>query len=527
MGELGSSRPMTKTTHAPDSQTNINIHLTVDKGDEIHGRAGCVPAADVTQAAREALLVLANSRESSMRNEKQPTEEFWLYDPGYTNIATCRSRITFIDGDRGVLEYRGYPIESLAAKRSFVDVAHVLLFDRFPRNRMESDAMLQQLAPNELPMQLKQLIASFDRQAHPMSVLMSAVASVTAFHPEWNPSLVEGDGGSLRMAYGTIEKRHQVAIYAIRMVASIAVAVLKHKRGAEPIARDVHLEEDHHHHQGFDRWRHGQDRAWTFGLAFLDAVAGTGQIPTCQSTSFSTMADALDTIFILHADHELNCSTAAMRHLTSAGTDVFSCLAGSIAALYGPLHGGATEAVLKMLMEIGDAANIDAYLDSVKKQERKLMGFGHRIYRNYDPRAKLVRDLAKRVLEQRNTHLSSGVTHADPSTTDPLLDVAQKLEQRALRDPYFVSRRLYPNVDFYSGVVYRAIGFPTEFFPVLFATARCVGWLAHWLEMLEEDEHAPNRKIVRPRQIYVGERHRSVPCKDTESQALVNRHARL
>ena len=493
----------------PDADQQVTVPLPVVRGDKRSGRAGYVSAARVVAAVKEA--------------ESDADSELWLYDPGYTSTACCRSRITYIDGERGVLEYRGYPIEQLAERVSYADVVSLLLDGELPGTPTERRQLLAALRPGALPESMAQRLCSFAPDAHPMTALMSCVASLTALYPQWNPSLVEGDGGSLRVVYGSAAQRRTVALTAMQSVAALAAAILRHRRARAPSAAAaavltaIPVREPNRTPSvaaaGADDDDDGNaDDAMetTFGAAFLRAAwADDPDAPT--GAAFTTLADAMDTLFVLHADHELNCSTAAMRHLTSSGADVFTCLAAAIGALYGPLHGGANEAVLKMLADIGDVGNVDAYVESVKRQERKLMGFGHRVYRSYDPRAKIVRQLAHQVLAHRRTRSEGGSSAASAPGDDPLLQVAQALEERALHDDYFVQRHLYPNVDFYSGVVYRAMGFPPEYFPVLFAVGRSAGWLAHWSEMLEEDEHAATRKIVRPRQIYIGPRRRTVP----------------
>jgi citrate synthase len=479
---------------APTDQVSITI--SVERGDAAAGQAAAVPAAAVGRAVQ--------ARLQEQKGATSPPREVWLYDPGYTSTACCRSSITFIDGDAGILEYRGYPIEALAASCGFTSVAHLLLEGTFPASVAARTRFARSIGPKlNLHSMVSSMIQSFPRDAHPMTMLMSAMAALSACRPAWNPALVRGDGGSLRLVYGTRAERLRIAQECISLVGSVAAAIFRHIHGmplysemsaAVPVKRD------------------DEALPHAFASAFLRAADPENMFWPRGSQSFAVFAEALDVLFVLHADHELNCSTAAMRHLTSAGSDVLTCLAAAIGALYGPLHGGANEAVLNMLEDIGSPDAVEAYITSVKRQERKLMGFGHRVYRSYDPRAKLMRQLAHKVLlEAADEHSQASGPTAGDGVSDPLLVIAKRLEKCALEDPYFTERKLYPNVDFYSGVVYRAMRFPSVFFPVLFAVARSAGWLAHWMEMLEKDALDAERKIVRPRQIYVGHRRQSLP----------------
>uniref|UniRef100_A0A7S0BIW6 Citrate synthase n=1 Tax=Rhodosorus marinus TaxID=101924 RepID=A0A7S0BIW6_9RHOD len=401
------------------------------------------------------------------KKEKGVVEASWLrkqgvvsYDPGYTNTACCTSRITYLDGERGILRYRGYPIEQLAGKSSFLEVAYTLYYGELPTEQdlrlYEANVAAHRTPHNDL---LKIISNGFRSDAHPMGVLASTVMAMGTLYPEVNPAL---QGNHVYESYKVREKQ------VFRILGTMPMLVASIYRSQNGLAPMV----------GFDT------DDMTFTERFLCALSwAEGK----QYKPNKRLARALDILFILHADHELNCSTATMRQLTSSGVDVYTSVAASIGALYGPLHGGATEAVLKMLERIKTVDNIPAFLNAVKNREEKLMGFGHRVYRNYDPRAKIIKKIAYEVFEE-------------VGQVDPLIDLATELERAALTDEYFVKRKLYPNVDFYSGLIYKAIGFPTEYFPCLFAIGRTAGWLAHWNEFLVD----PEKKIARPTQLYKG-----------------------
>eukprot|EP00127_Corallochytrium_limacisporum_P004819 Clim_evm2s183 gene=Clim_evmTU2s183 len=381
-----------------------------------------------------------------------------VYDPAFGNTAVCRSKICFIDGDKGVLLYRGIPIEQLAQHSNFLEVAYLLINGSLP-NAMEYSFWQQKVMRHTFVHEtLKTILTSFRYDAHPMGVLMSAFSAMGTFHQEANPAL---QGSDLYQRSRAVRLKQ---IYRILGKAPTAAAIAYRVRMGRPINDPSD----------------GLSYTSNF-LYMMDRLSEENYQPNPR------LARALDILFILHADHELNCSTAAVRHIASSKVDPYSAMAGGIAALYGPLHGGANEAVLRMLEEIGSKDKIAQFLDDVKARKRKLMGFGHRVYRNYDPRAKIIRQVAYDVF--------------DIVGSEPLIEVAQELEKQALSDDYFVSRKLYPNVDFYSGIIYRAMGFPTDMFPVLFAIPRMAGWLAHW----EEAQVAKDaQRIWRPRQIYVG-----------------------
>ncbi|KAJ6401201.1 hypothetical protein OIU84_016586, partial [Salix udensis] len=371
-----------------------------------------------------------------------------LYDPGYLNTAPVRSSISYIDGDEGVLRYRGYPIEELAESSSFVEVAYRSL----PSQSQLADWEFAILQHSALPQGVLDIIQAMPHDAHPMGVLVSAMSTLSIYHPDANPALRGQD------LYKSKQVRDKQIARIIGKAPTIAAAAYLRLAGRPPVIPSSNLS----YSENF--------------LYMLDSLGDRSYKPNPR------LARVLDILFILHAEHEMNCSTSAARHLASSGVDVYTALAGAVGALYGPLHGGANEAVLKMLSEIGTVENIPGFLEGVKNRKRKMSGFGHRVYKNYDPRAKVIKKLAEEVFSIVGR--------------DPLIEVAVALEKAALADEYFVKRKLYPNVDFYSGLIYRAMGFPTEFFPVLFAIPRMAGYLAHWRESLDD----PDTKIMRPQQ---------------------------
>lgn len=378
------------------------------------------------------------------------------YDPGYMNTMNCTSSITYIDGDKGVLLYRGIPIEQLAEKSDFLEVAYLLVHGNLPTIDQYETWKSKVMKHTYLNQDLGELMKTFRYDAHPMGMLISAMAAYSTLHSEANPSL---KGPSIYKDPKLVNKQ----IYRIiGTITTIAANAYRHRIG-----------------RNYNKPASGLSYIESF-LVMLDQLGNEKIKP------HPTIVKTFNLLFILHADHEQNCSTSAVRHLASSGVDVYSALAGGIAALYGPSHGGANEAVLRMLEEIGSVDKVPQFIEEVKLKKRKLMGFGHRVYKNYDPRAKLVKKAAEEVFQLVGR--------------EPLIDVAMKLEETALKDDYFVSKKLYPNVDFYTGVIYKALGFPTDMFPVLFAIPRTVGWLAHWKEFLEDKE----LKIVRPHQNYVG-----------------------
>ncbi len=397
-----------------------------------------------------------------LRQIKVNPADFGLmtYDPAFMNTASCKSTITYIDGDAGILRYRGYPIDQLAEKASFLEVAYLVLYGELP-NQAQLEAWTYEITHHTfLHESTKQLMQAFRYDAHPMSMFISTVAALSTFYPE---------AKQIKNAAVREKQIHRL----IAKVPTIAAFSYRHHKGLPYVYPD-------------------NDLSYTGNfLSMLDKMTQSKYQPD------PVKERALDVLFILHADHEQNCGTNAMRAIGSSNVDPYSAMAGAAAALYGPLHGGANEEVLKMLTEIGNVKNVPAYIERVKKKEKLLMGFGHRVYKNYDPRAKIIKKTADEVFAV------TGV--------NPMLEIALELERIALQDEYFISHKLYPNVDFYSGIIYQAMGFPVEFFPVLFAIPRTAGWLAQWVEMVND----PDQKIARPRQIYLGADERSfVPMAD-------------
>jgi citrate synthase len=374
-------------------------------------------------------------------------EQLMSYDPGLMNTATCRSGITFIDGDRGVLRYRGYPIEQLAGRTPFLDVAYLLIHGELP-DAAASGAWAADVADQgSLPDAITELVATFPSHAHPMSVLLAAWSALGAYRPE------------AKQLDNTTKRLAEVPRF-FSWVAAVMSLVFRHRTG-RPL-RTPAIDGD-------------------FATRLLGAM-----FPERGNTPDDRLTQAIDILLVLQADHEQNCSTNAVRAVGSSRVDPYSAFTAGLAALYGPLHGGANEAVLRMLHEIGTIDRIGSYVEGVKRGDRRLMGFGHRVYKNYDPRARIIRETAEQVFEATGRN--------------PLIEVALETERIALADPYFIERRLYPNVDFYSGIIYEAMGMPVDTYTTLFAVARMAGWVAHWLELVDD----PEQKIARPRQIYVG-----------------------
>ena len=377
--------------------------------------------------------------------------DVFTYDPGFTSTASCESKITFIDGDKGVLLHRGYPIDQLAEKSSFLEVCYLLLNGDLP-NAKEFEGFEHNITYHTmLHEQFDRFFNGFRRDAHPMAIMVGAVGALSAFYHDST----------------NIDDPEQRMISSHRLIAkmpTIAARAFKYFKG-QPF---VHPRNDLSYSENFLR------------MCF--------SVPAEDWKPNPVLTRAMDRIFILHADHEQNASTSTVRLAGSSGANPFACIAAGIACLWGPSHGGANEEALNMLAEIGSVENIPEYVQGVKDRRYRLMGFGHRVYKNYDPRAKVMQQTCHEVLAE--------VGHSD----DPLLKVAIELEKIALNDPYFVERKLYPNVDFYSGITLRALGFPPEMFTVLFALARTVGWISQWKEMIED----PSQKIGRPRQIYTG-----------------------
>ncbi len=407
-------------------------------------------------------------RAMDLRQIRVEPEDFGMmsYDPGYANTASCKSRITFIDGEKGILRYRGYPIEQLAEQSTFLEVAYLLIFGELPTQDQLDYWVYRVLRHTYLHENLTEMLKTFRYDAHPMGILISATAAMSTFYPESRN--IDDPDVRLKQIWRLLGKLPTVAAFAYR-----------HRIGRPYVYPNSEL-------------------GYTENFLYMLDYMGQSKYEVNP-----VLARALDVLFILHADHEQNCSTSTMRAISSSRADPYVAMAGAQAALFGPLHGGANEAVLRMLMEIGDVAHIPAYIERVKRKEVRLMGFGHRVYKNYDPRAKIIKRLAYEVFEVTGMN--------------PLLDVALELEQIALHDDYFLERKLYPNVDFYSGIIYQAMGFPMDYFPVLFALGRAAGWLAQWVEQITD----PEQRIARPRQIYLGpERRDYVPVDQRQPVAM-------
>jgi citrate synthase len=392
-------------------------------------------------------------RAIDLRQIKTSEEDFGLmsYDPAFLNTASCRSRITFIDGDKGILHYRGYPIEQLAERSTYLEVSYLLLHGELPTKTQYEEWVHDITFHTMLHESLKKFMDGFSNDAHPMGMLIATVGAMSTFYP---------DARDISNPYSRRKQTHRL----IAKMPTLAAFAYRHSLGMPYVYPDNGL---------------------SYTENFLNMLF---RMPAATYRPNPVLARALDVLFILHADHEQNCGTHAMRGIGSSHTDPYSAVAGAAAALYGPLHGGANEEVLKMLNEVGSVAGVPAFIKEVKegKGEKRLMGFGHRVYKNYDPRAKIIKRIADDVFEVTGRN--------------PLLDVALELERIALQDDYFVKRKLYPNVDFYSGLIYQAISIPTAAFTVLFAIPRTSGWIAQWEEMLLD----PEQKIARPRQVYTG-----------------------
>jgi citrate synthase len=390
-------------------------------------------------------------RAMDLRQIKASDDDFGLmtYDPAFMNTSSCKSRITFIDGDKGVLEYRGYPIDQLAEKSTYLEVAYLLLNGELPNESQLKEWTRNITYHTFINENIKKVIDGFHYNAHPMGMFEATLGALSTFYPDAKDIF-------------NVDCRWKQIYRLIAKVPTIAAFAFRHRIGMQYAYPDNDL---------------------SYEGNFLNMMFKTTELKYQPNP---VLERALTVLYILHADHEQNCSTNAMRSIGSAHTDPFSSLAGAAAALYGPLHGGANEMVLRMLKEIGSVNNVPDYIKRVKAGEFRLMGFGHRVYKNYDPRARIIKQVAYEVFEVTGK--------------DPMLDIALELERIALEDEYFVKRRLYPNVDFYSGIIYQAMRFPVDMFPVMFAIPRTSGWLAQWVEMLEDAD----QKIARPRQIYLG-----------------------
>jgi citrate synthase len=436
------------------------------------------PASDGAGAGSESLTVTDNRtgrsyelpiadgtvRAMDLRQIKVSEDEFGLmsYDPAFTNTAACRSVITYIDGEAGVLEHRGYSIEQLCERSSFLEVAYLLIFGELPTKPQLDRWTFDIVHHTFVHEDLKQFFQGFRYDAHPMGMLLAGVGALSTFYPDAKD-------------IDDPEERYMAAVRLIAKVPTLAAFSYRHNRGLPYVYPDNDL---------------------SFAGNFLSMMFKKTEV---KYEPDPRLEKALEVLFILHADHEQNCSTSAVRGVGSSGVDPYSAVAAGVAALYGPLHGGANEAVLRMLRRIESVENVPAFLEKVKGREERLMGFGHRVYKNYDPRARIIQQHMDEVFEA--------------TEYNALVEIARELEKRALEDEYFTSRQLYPNVDFYSGIIYEALEIPTEMFTVIFAIPRTAGWVAQWMEMNDDAE----QKIARPRQIYTGERERDyVPVEERE-----------
>lgn len=371
------------------------------------------------------------------------------YDPGFMNTASCQSKITYIDGDRGILRYRGYPIEQIAEKSTYLETSYLILYGELPTQSQLEEWTHNITFHSIIHENIKKLIDAFHHDAHPMGILVSTVGALSTFYPEAKRIF-------------DVKSRHDQTYRLISKMPTLAAFAYRHSLGLPYSYPD-------------------NDLSYTGN--FLNMLFKMTEL---KYQPHPVLERALDILFILHADHEQNCSTNAMRSVGSSQVDPYSAVAAAAAALYGPLHGGANEAVLRMLMAIGAKNKVGEFIKKVKGGEGRLMGFGHRVYKNYDPRAKIIKEIADQVFEVKGRN--------------PLLEIALELERIALEDEYFIRRKLYPNVDFYSGLIYQSMGLPMDMFPVLFAIPRTSGWIAQWEEMLTD----PDQKLARPKQVYLG-----------------------
>jgi citrate synthase len=434
---------MTTETQTRDGAAAVTGDETLTITDNRTGKQYEVPIEDGTIRATE------------LRKIKTHDDDFGLmsYDPAYMATASCRSAVTFIDGEKGILEYRGYPIEQLAEDSSYLEVAYLLIHGELP-TQAQLEAWNHEITIHTFVHEnVKEFMQGFRYDAHPMGMLLASVGALSTFYPE--ASAIKDE-----------QVRYMQVIRLIAKMPTLAAFSYRHNRGMPYVYPDNDL---------------------SYPGNFLSMIYKVAEL---KYKPDPRLERALDVLFILHADHEQNCSTSAVRSVGSSQVDPYSAIAAGVAALYGPLHGGANEQVLRMLRRIEHKQNIPDFLQGVKDGDEKLMGFGHRVYKNYDPRAKIIKKHAYEVFEVTGTN--------------PLLDIAIELEKIALEEDYFIERKLYPNVDFYSGIIYEALGMPVEMFPVLFAIGRTAGWIAQWLEMIDDQE----QKIARPRQIYTGQRGR-------------------
>ena len=431
----------TETRQTGDSGGGATSGDTLTVTDNRTGKSYEIPIEDNTIRATE------------LRRIKTTDDDFGLmtYDPAFMATASCRSAVTFIDGEKGILEYRGYPIEQLAEKSSYLEVAYLLINGELPNASQLKDWDQEITIHTFVHENIKEFMQGFRYDAHPMGMLLASVGALSTFYPEAS-------------AIKDPESRYMQMIRLLAKMPTLAAFSYRHNRGMPYVYPDNDL---------------------SYPGNFLSMIY---KIAELKYQPDPRLERALDVLFMLHADHEQNCSTSAVRSVGSSQVDPYSSVAAGVAALYGPLHGGANEAVLRMLRRIETKENIPDFIAGVKKGDEKLMGFGHRVYKNFDPRAKIIKKSCDEVFEVTGKN--------------PLLEIATELEKIALEDDYFISRKLYPNVDFYSGLIYEALGMPVEMFPVLFAIGRTSGWIAQWLEMIDD----PEQKIARPRQIYTGAR---------------------
>ncbi|MGP0051126.1 MAG: citrate synthase [Solirubrobacteraceae bacterium] len=431
----------TQTQQASDGARVATSADTLTVTDNRTGRQYEIPIEDGTIRATE------------LRKIKTADDDFGLmtYDPAYMATASCRSAITYIDGDKGILEYRGYPIEQLAEKSTFLEVAYLLVHGALPTQAQldEWDHLIT--IHTFVHENIKEFMQGFRYDAHPMGMLLASVGALSTFYPE-------------AAAIKDAQSRYIQVIRLLAKMPTLAAFSYRHNRGMPYVYPDNDL---------------------SYPGNFLSMIYKVAEL---KYEPDPRLEHALDVLFILHADHEQNCSTSAVRSVGSSQVDPYSSMAAGVAALYGPLHGGANEAVLRMLRRIGTTDKVPDFIRAVKGGNERLMGFGHRVYKNFDPRARIIKKACDEVFEVTGKN--------------PLLDIATELEKIALEDDYFISRKLYPNVDFYSGMIYEALGMPVEMFPVMFAIGRTSGWIAQWLEMIDD----PEQKIARPRQIYTGDR---------------------
>jgi citrate synthase len=432
---------MTTETQQQERAGGATSNETVTITDNRTGKQYEIPIEDGTIRATE------------LRKIKTHEDDFGLmtYDPAYMATASCRSAITFIDGDKGILEYRGYPIEQLAEQSSYLEVAYLLIHGELPTQQQLDEWVHQITIHTFVHENVKEFMQGFRYDAHPMGMLLASVGALSTFYPEANAIKDE-------------EIRYMQVIRLIAKMPTLAAFSYRHNMGMPYVYPDNDL---------------------SYPGNFLSMIYKMTEL---KYEPDPRLEHALDVLFILHADHEQNCSTSAVRSVGSSQVDPYSAVAAGVAALYGPLHGGANEAVLRMLRRIETPDNVRDFIKGVKNGDQRLMGFGHRVYKNFDPRAKIIKKAVEEVFEVTGKN--------------PLLQIATELEKIALEDNYFIERKLYPNVDFYSGLIYEALGMPMEMFPVLFAIGRTSGWIAQWLEMIDDEE----QRIARPRQIYTGGR---------------------